>query len=85
MQIIVPFRYEMPDVIVLVAEYAFDKPTVRKAVMCHRPCTPFTIFVLLGLEDWCERDYHCGVFFSMVFVACITRMLIYFEYQRHQK
>lgn len=32
--------------------------------MCQHPCTPFTIFFLLGLEAWCERDYHCGVFFQ---------------------
>ena len=63
MQIITPFQFEMPTTLTLVLEYAFDSPPVRRAVLCHPPCTVYTVFVLLGLDGWCDNRHHCGASF----------------------
>ena len=63
MQLIAPFRFEMPPVLPLVVEYAIDAPMNRRAVICQKPCTAFSVFHLIGLHAWCGVDHHCGVFF----------------------
>ena len=60
MQVITPFQFDMPLILILVLEYAFDSPPVQRAVLCHPPCTVYTVFVLLGLDTWCDDRHHCG-------------------------
>lgn len=64
MQLLVPFQFDLPDVLLLVVENQLVVPFEANAIICHRPCTAFSVFDLLGFGHWCDASHLCLVTYA---------------------
>lgn len=63
MQVLVPFQYEPPNLLVLVVDHSFATPSTTVAILCHQPCTVYSVFVIIGLSKWCDLEHQCTATF----------------------
>ena len=63
LQVVVPLQLERPNLLSLVVEYNFQSIPITKAILCHQPCTVYSVFVILEIGNWCDLEHQCTATF----------------------
>ena len=63
LQVVVPFQSERPNLLLLVVEYNLQSTSTTTAILCHQPCTVYSVFAILELGTWCDLEHQCTATF----------------------